>query len=118
MEKVFVTDAGNNRVQVLNADLSYSHCKGARPGEFNDPHGITIDAEGMVYVADFNNRRIQKFIPERLSSKQWRRRNRLNRPHGLCVDGSGILYVTNFSVTMHTVSMFTSNGRFLGYNYR
>ena len=69
MEKVFVTDAGNNRVQVLNADLSYSHCKGARPGEFNDPHGITIDAEGMVYVADFNNRRIQKFIPERLSSK-------------------------------------------------
>ena len=27
--KVFVTDRGNNRVQVLNADLTYSHCIGS-----------------------------------------------------------------------------------------
>ena len=26
--------------------------------------GITIDADGMVYVADSNNNRVQKFTPE------------------------------------------------------
>ena len=49
--QTFVSDAGNNRVQVLNADLTYSHCfgsKGAQPGDFNDPRGIAIDGDGMV----------------------------------------------------------------------
>ena len=65
--RIFVTEDGNNRVQVLNADLTYSHCfgsKGAQPGEFDDPHGIAIDADGMVYVADWGNNRVQKFTPE------------------------------------------------------
>ena len=47
--KVFVTEDSNNRVQVLNADLTYSHCFGAI---WSCPRGITIDADGMVYVAD------------------------------------------------------------------
>ena len=37
----------------------------------------------------------------------------MNHPFGLCVDDNGILYVTEWS--SHTVSMFTSKGRFLGY---
>ena len=42
--KLFVTDISNHRVQVLNSDLIYSSCfesKGFRPGELNEPRGVT-----------------------------------------------------------------------------
>ena len=119
--KLFVTDAQNHRVQVLNADLTYSHCfgsKGAQPGEFSYPQGIAIDADGMVYVADSCYHRVQKFTPEgkllAVIDSKGEGGGRLDYPRGLCVDGNGILYVTEGG-NNNTVSMFTSEGRFLGY---
>ena len=118
--KLYITDAGNNRVQVLNADLTFSHCfgsKGAQPGEFKRPSGITIDADGMVYVSDNLNHRVQKFTPEgkllAVIDSKGEGGDRLNDPYGLCVDSYGILYVAEYR--NYTVSMFTSEGRFLGY---
>lgn len=35
--------------------------RGSGPGEFSNPHGITSDAQGNIYVADRGNRRIQVF---------------------------------------------------------
>jgi sugar lactone lactonase YvrE len=35
--------------------------KGTGPGEFDIAHSIAIDAQGLVYVADRNNQRIQVF---------------------------------------------------------
>ena len=71
----------------------------------------------MVYVADFNNNRVQKFTPEgkllAVIDSKGEGGGRLNRPRGLCVDANGILYVTECD--SNTVSMFTSEGRFLGY---
>ena len=118
--KVFVTEAfKNNRVQVLNADLTYSHCfgsKGDQPGQLHDPKGITFDADGMVYVADRSNYRVQKFTPEGkllgvINCKKGG--GMFHGPWGVCFDGDGILYVTEWG--NNTVSMFTSEGRFLGY---
>ena len=40
----------NHRVQVLNPDLSYSHCFGSEDtnsAELNHPHGIAIDQDGI-----------------------------------------------------------------------
>jgi sugar lactone lactonase YvrE len=34
---------------------------GDKPGQFNTPHSIAVDAQGQVYVADRGNRRIQVF---------------------------------------------------------
>ena len=114
--QLFVSDTGNHRVQVLNADLTYSHCfgsKGTQPGELNYPQDIAIDADGMVYVTDT---RVQKFTPEgkllALIDSKGEGKGRLN-PHGLCSDTNGILYVTEWC--SNTVSMFSSNGKFLGY---
>ena len=121
-------------VVILNADFSYSHCivsKGDefclitdadgtiyQPNrEFDKPRGITIDAHGMVYIADSNNHRVQKYSSEgellTIISSKGEGGGRLNEPYGLCVDGNGILYVTENG--SNTVSMFTSEGRFLGY---
>ena len=37
---------------------------GSKPGQFDTPHSIAVDAEGNVYVADRGNRRIQVFDGE------------------------------------------------------
>ncbi len=37
---------------------------GDKPGQFNTPHNIAVDAQGNVYVADRGNRRIQVFDGE------------------------------------------------------
>ena len=111
--KLFVTEITTKCVQVLNADLTYSHSIRA---EF-DPRGITIDAEGLIYVADRGNNRVQKFTPEgkllAVIDSKGEGGGRLNKPYGLCFDRNGILYVTENG--SNTVSMFTSEGRFLGY---
>src|SRR6266568_7912102 len=37
---------------------------GSKPGQFDTPHSIALDAEGNIYVADRGNRRIQVFDGE------------------------------------------------------
>jgi DNA-binding beta-propeller fold protein YncE len=38
--------------------------KGNGPGEFDIAHAIAVDAQGLIYVADRNNQRIQVFDPD------------------------------------------------------
>lgn len=61
----YVSDGyGNSRVIKFSKDGTYLFEWGKfgdRPGEFNTPHGIDLDREGNVYVADRENNRIQKF---------------------------------------------------------
>ena len=37
---------------------------GSGDGEFDSPIGVAVDASNDVYVADFNNDRVQKFGPQ------------------------------------------------------
>jgi sugar lactone lactonase YvrE len=69
---IYVADGyGNNRIAKFSADgkflLDWGR-KGTGPGEFDLPHSVAADAQGLVYVADRNNARIQVFdsaeIPE------------------------------------------------------
>ena len=34
---------------------------GDQPGRFHTPHGLALDSQGQLYVADTQNHRIQKF---------------------------------------------------------
>ena len=34
---------------------------GSGNGQFNSPHGVSVDSEGSVYVTDRGNNRVQKF---------------------------------------------------------
>lgn len=61
----YVSDGyGNSRIIKFSATgkplLEWGH-KGDKEGQFNIPHGITLDEKGNVYVADRENSRIQIF---------------------------------------------------------
>ena len=58
---------GNARVAKFDKDGHFIKSWGSRgsdPGQFNSLHGIAIDAQGNVYVADAGNKRIQVFDGE------------------------------------------------------
>lgn len=44
---------------------------GAGPGQFRIPHGIAVDADGTVFVADRENSRIQLFSPTGQFLMEW-----------------------------------------------
>jgi peptidylamidoglycolate lyase len=71
----YVSDGyGNNRVVKFSAAGNYLFewgKKGNKPGEFNLPHGISLDAAGNVYVADRENNRVQCFSPDGKFLKAW-----------------------------------------------
>src|ERR1700720_4698871 len=57
----------NSRIAKVDKDGNWLKSwgePGSQPGQLNTPHSIAVDAEGMVYVADRGNRRIQVFDGE------------------------------------------------------
>lgn len=72
---IYVTDGyGNARVHKFDAGgkLVFSWGEpGDGPGQFNLPHGIALDREGLVYVADRENSRVQVFTPAGDFLAQW-----------------------------------------------
>ena len=44
---------------------------GTGPGQFDTPHSIVVDAEGLIYVADRQNRRVQIFDDDGNYIKEW-----------------------------------------------
>jgi peptidylamidoglycolate lyase len=71
----YVSDGyGNSRVIKFSATGKYLFewgRKGDKEGEFNIPHGISLDYKGNVYVADRENNRIQVFDPNGKFIKQY-----------------------------------------------
>lgn len=66
--QVYITDTGNKRVVVLDANLKPLRAfggSGLQAGELNEPTGIAIDpASGNIVVADLWNTRVQVFDKE------------------------------------------------------
>jgi len=63
--RLFITDGhGNARVLEYTPDgkrVRQWGTPGSGPGQFRLPHGITMDRDNIVYVADRENGRVQKF---------------------------------------------------------
>ncbi len=118
----------------VSADLVVSEL--GQSGNLNSPHGMAVDAEGFVYVADSNNHRIVKLSPtgqvvQTLDSTWWRgvsnwKPGCLNdadqplaladgefcEPWGLDVGPDGKLYVAD--TWNHRVQIFDPSGEFIG----
>ncbi|MBI4611568.1 MAG: hypothetical protein HY726_21470 [Candidatus Rokubacteria bacterium] len=91
---LYISDGyGNSRVHKYDPRgrhlLSWGE-PGTDPGCFNLPHNIATDAEGLVYVADRENHRIQIFDSQGRYLGQW---NNLHRPCGLFADPRNERYV-------------------------
>jgi len=81
---LFVSDGyGNSRVHKYSPDgkhvMSWGE-PGTDPGHFNLPHNLVTDRDGLVYVADRENHRVQIFDGQGRYQGQW---NNLHRPCGL-----------------------------------
>ena len=72
----YVSDGyGNSRIIKFSKEGKYIFewgKRGTKPGEFNTPHGIDLDLQGNVYVADRDNNRIQKFDTNGTFLKEWK----------------------------------------------
>ena len=64
---------------------------GSGPGEFFLPHGLSVAADGRVFVCDRENDRIQIFSPDGEFLSEW---TDTRRPTHLVFDGKGRAYVS------------------------
>jgi hypothetical protein len=93
---IYVADGyGNARVHKYSPDgkhlLSWGE-SGSDPGQFNLVHSVCTDKDGLVYVADRENHRVQIFDSNGKYRTQW---NNMHRPCGLYIDSNrdGLCYI-------------------------
>ena len=88
---------------------------GSGDGQFGDPEGIATDQAGNVYVADTNNRRIQKFTSDGQFIARWGSPGtgdgQFAIPRSIVTDQAGNVYVSDAGNAR--IQKFTSDGQFL-----
>ena len=116
--QIYIVDRNNHHIQVLNPDLTFSRsfgCHGSGNGQFKYPQDIAIDSQGLVYVTDVDNLRIQKFSPDGNFVAQFGNGSgpgQLKSPRSITIDtaGTGLVYVSDGD---NRVSVFTIDGVFV-----
>ncbi len=72
---------------------------GSAPGQFQTPAGIAVGPTGRVYVADFDNNRMQAFTPNGVTIDVWGglggQPGQFARPVDVAVDREGFIYVVD-----------------------
>ncbi len=114
-ERIFVTDTGNERVQVFSKDGTFLTAFGgfgSEPGKLLEPTGIVIGPDGHVWVADSGNARIQVFTIEgqflrEIAVPAWEGQLGVDRLNDLAVGPDGIVYFT--TPMLGTVSAYDGN---------
>ena len=145
---VYVADTYNYRIQVFANDGTFLRSwgsKGTAPGQFHDPkaldgtgpgpEGIAVDRNGLVYVTDPWNHRVQVFTSDGRYLREWRhlpgpcgqfttpaaialcKRGYLNAPSGIAVDRNGNVIVVNEGLSSPLggffIQKFTANDEFV-----
>ncbi len=94
----FVSDGyGNTRVVRFSASGEFRFdwgSKGTGPGEFDLPHGIDVDRQGRVYVADRGNARVQVFDQTGKYIAEWKS-SELGRPYSIAVGNDDTAFVVD-----------------------
>ena len=92
----YVTDGyGNSRVVKFSKEGKFLKAwgkKGVGDGEFNTPHAVTVDKEGLVYIGDRENFRIQVFDADGNFLRMW---DHVGSPWGLDITEDQKLFMTD-----------------------
>ncbi len=107
--RLLVADAYNNRIQLFTPDgkavarwggLFGLGIPGSAPGSFRVAIGVAVDASNRIYVADFENHRIQVFTDHgrHLSTfgSRGTRPGEFERPTDLAIGPDGRIFVVDF----------------------
>ena len=96
---IFVADGHggktNARVVKFGKDGTFIKAwgkQGKAPGEFDTPHGLAMDQQGRLFVADRSNSRIQIFDQDGKFLAEWAQ---FGRPSGIFIDRKDVLYVAD-----------------------
>ncbi|MBI3821790.1 MAG: hypothetical protein HY289_03815 [Planctomycetes bacterium] len=88
-------------------------------GDFKTPHGLRIDADGNVWIADMANHLVQKFTPEGnllltmgMKDKPGLAGDQFNKPADATVGPDGEIYVAD-GYGNSRVAKFSKDGKFL-----
>lgn len=113
--RLYVADIGKHQIVVI--DIARERVaavigagEGGGPGQLRYPNGIWVDPDGVIYVSDTNNDRIQRFTPDGDAMPAWS--GPFVNPRGLAGDGEGNLFVAN--TLAHEVLMIDRTGRAVG----
>ena len=66
--------------------------QGSEPGELHGPHGVAMDSQGRLFVADRSNNRVQIFDQDGQYLGHWMH---FGRPSGIWIDEQDVLYVAD-----------------------
>jgi DNA-binding beta-propeller fold protein YncE len=93
---LYVSDGYRNaRVHRFAADgrlrMSWGEPGKTAPNQFHLPHSLVLDEDGIIYLCDRENSRIQVFSPEGQFITMW---TDMRRPLDISMDQDGILYIS------------------------
>ena len=110
--KLYVGDNCNHRIQVLKTNLTHHSSfggNGSENGQFEIALDVAFDSTGTVYVADYNNHRIQTFTPDGQFLQKFGT-GQLQQPYSIAIHGNMVFVADYYE---HGVSVFSSQGKFL-----
>ena len=106
--KIYVSDGyGNSRIACFSSSGKFLFewgKKGNKPGEFDTPHGISLDNNNNLYVADRENNRIQKFDSSGKFIKEWKN-DQATQLYSVTVGNHQL-----FAIDYHTIGMVLIKG--------
>jgi hypothetical protein len=117
--RIFVTDSKGDRprIQVFNRKGEFEQIfgeKGLKPGMLLRAHGMSIDAQGRLFVVDVDNMRVNVYDARGGHLYDWGKEGlnpgEFNAPHGLYVDRNSDVLVTGY---YGPTQKFNSEGDFL-----
>ena len=123
---IYIADEINNRIQVLNPDLTFSFMfgtNGSANGQFDCPRDVAIDKQELVYVVDCFNHCIQRFTTDGQFLSKFgtygSNPGQLICPVGIVMDINNFIYIVESTVYRnlgnHRISIFTTDGQFIRY---